>query len=135
MAPDGGAGADLDVALAAAIPARHGDALPGHGRVGQRLGQVCQELVFCSGPPVRAGQAWRRRIVKGNVHPQARDAGHPAAADDGQELQVSWSLVREPQATPDLGLALCSRIMRLPLWAKGLVTPSSSARPMMGSSF
>ena len=87
MAPGGGAGADLDGALAAPVPAWHGDALPGRGRVGQHLGRVRQALAFCAGPPDGAGQVRRRGVIQRRIQPQAGGAGHAPAADGGQELQ------------------------------------------------
>jgi len=56
MAPDGGVGADLDGALALAIPTWHCDVLPHRCRIGQHLGYVGQALAFGARPPVRARQ-------------------------------------------------------------------------------
>lgn len=84
--PDGCGGADLDLAFAAAIPARHADALPGRGRVDQHVGQVRQAPALGAGPPVRAGQAGRRGVVESGIKTQARDAGYPSA---GGRLGVS----------------------------------------------
>lgn len=87
MPPNGGAGADLDVALAAAIPARDSNAHPGRGRVGQHLGQSGQALALCAGTAVRARQAGWRGVIEGGIKAQAGDAGHAVTADGGQELQ------------------------------------------------
>jgi len=71
VAPDSGGGADLDDALAAAIPTRYCDAFPWCGRVGQHLGQGRQALALGPGPSVGAGQAGRCRVVKRGVKAQA----------------------------------------------------------------
>ncbi len=82
VAPDGGVGADLDGALALAIPARHGHAPPGRGRAGQHRGQGGQALAGAQ--PFLTCQAGDAKDARNRA---------PARSQDGARQQrggVSW---------------------------------------------
>ena len=67
VAPDSGVRADLHNAVALAIPARHGQALPLGGLVGQHLGQGWQPLPLGPGPSDSARPARWRRFIEGSM--------------------------------------------------------------------
>ena len=100
MAPDGGIGADLHDAVAFAIPAGHGHALPWRGLVGQHLGQGRQALALGARPSDSAGPARRGRLVKGGVEAQAGDAGDPLPDQGGQELEGGEAAVGHQHQLP-----------------------------------
>ena len=87
MAPDRGAGAQLNRALAPATPARHQNVPPDRARIDEHPGQVRQPLALGSRTSEGSGQTRRCRIIKGGIKAQAGDADDPMAGKSGQEIQ------------------------------------------------
>jgi hypothetical protein len=100
MAPDGGVRADLHDAVALAIPAGHGHALPSCGLVGQDFDQARQSRALGPGAPDSAGPPWRRRLVEGGVEAQTGDAGDLLPEQGGQELESGEATVGHQHQRP-----------------------------------
>ena len=89
------AGADLDDALALAVPAGHGDLRPARARVGQDVGEVRQAGALGPRAPDRPGPPRRGRLVQGRVQPQAGDADQAVPGERRQEFQGGEAAVAQ----------------------------------------
>src|SRR3954469_24874480 len=89
MAPDRGAGAQVNGALAPAIPARHQGVLPDRARIDKHLGQVPQPLALGPRTSDCSGQTGRCRIIEGGIKAQAGDADDTVADKSGQESRAA----------------------------------------------
>jgi site-specific DNA recombinase len=95
VTPDGSDGVDLHDALARAIPARHRDALPGRGCLGDYSGECGQALALGPGTPNRARRARWCWLVEGRIQPEAGDADQAPAGQRRQEVEGGETVVAD----------------------------------------